>query len=296
MCRIASIFKYGDTNINPEHIAEMLKRMEYAGKDATGLAFISKKEDTVWYSKSPGKASDFVSGDFVDRIRKYTELSDIVLLHTRQATHGTFLNNDNNHPILGKQYVMIHNGVVNVKEKFTARGETDTEQLLLAIEKYGLKKGPEMATGSAAVILANAISKRYVYFYKTSWSPLELYRDKDNKIVYLASTQHIINGAVNKAKTISLNSDIMYRYDTITGEIEHYKTLNIVKPILNTKRIKYDYKTKSYVYTYSSASNTYLYPSIINTIEDEDDDNVYTASEELLESSIYDSYNAYEGV
>lgn len=291
MCRVASIFKYGDTNINPDHIGEMLKRMEYLGRDATGLAFVSRKENIVWYTKAPGKASDFITEDFLDRIRKYTEESDVILLHTRAATHGAPSNNDNNHPILGKQYVMVHNGVVTLKEKFDAIGSTDTEQLLLAIEKYGLKKGPEKASGSAAVIFANCINKEYAYFYRALVSDLVLYRDKENKFVYLASTENIIRGAVENAKTITLKPNILYRYNILDGTINHYKELNLSRGPIKYRSINLN------------TSKVYTYPKLKENKHNKVNEALYWQSDYvdryMEEDTTYDAFVAYaeyEGV
>lgn len=234
MCRVAAIIQPGDTKVSPVEVKNLLLNMEYMGKDATGIAFIG--DNGIQFTKSPGKASDLVNDGFEDKIAPYVANSNIILLHTRAATHGKPENNNNNHPIFGNRYVLVHNGVVHLNEKFKAVGETDSEQLLRSIEKYGFKPGIENSYGWASVIFADCIDKQSLYFYKTFSSDLVFAEDKRN-ILYLASTENIIKKSIeSQAEYEIIKSGKLYK-------------MNVHNPKVDIEcNLDFNYATKTYSY------------------------------------------------
>lgn len=82
--------------------------------------------------------------------------------HVRLATHGTHLYPGNNHPVLHKDWAVVHNGVVrNYAEILKKTGrrdelvEVDTEAIPAAVHRYGIWTGLKAIEGAAAVALAN---------------------------------------------------------------------------------------------------------------------------------------------
>jgi glucosamine--fructose-6-phosphate aminotransferase (isomerizing) len=156
MCGILGIsFQDGCTMTNAalaKHILrELLREAEGRGTDATGVAFIHKKEIAV--IKAPMRASDFIkTREFGAANLKYFKLnkSDSVISvigHCRSKTKGTPLDNNNNHPIVTKNIVGVHNGVISNDEElfakfqgyskeFGRRGKVDSEIIFRLIDYF----------------------------------------------------------------------------------------------------------------------------------------------------------------
>ena len=220
MCRIATITHFGKERISPAEVKSFLLNMEAGGKDATGIAFVDKERIT--FSKYPGSASNVISPRFEEVTQDYINSSHAIILHTRSATHGSPLDNKNNHPLFGKKYMLVHNGIVSLDEKFSANGETDSEQLLLAMEKYGIKKGLEKASGWASIIWVNYKTRDKVYFYKGSFGSLVGAIDDVKKIFILASTKNIILNSYNSKdlKFFEIKPEMVYCIDFVNKEIK----------------------------------------------------------------------------
>ena len=149
MCGIAGIVG----NVNPQKASTILYLLQTYGEDATGVAFKHKDNEKFYVYKGPLPAEEVLRDPVYEKfVQKHAEESNLTLLHCRLATHGSPLNNDNNHPIFSNNSMIIHNGIVHLPEMFkNARGKTDTEQLLLYIDKYGLEKALEKAIGSVSI-------------------------------------------------------------------------------------------------------------------------------------------------
>jgi len=146
MCGIAGWFRYGDTKVTRGELKGLLKNLAVRGTDATGVSWEDKKQ--FWSLKAPLEAKEFVKlPDLKQKVPSILN-SRWALLHTRQATHGTAYNNLNNHPIQNEQGLIIHNGMVSVKAHLPSKGETDTEQLLLHVQKFGLEEGIKKMAGT----------------------------------------------------------------------------------------------------------------------------------------------------
>jgi hypothetical protein len=55
------------------------------------------------------------------------------LVHSRNATHGSKMNNDYNHPIVGDRWIVAHNGVIANYKEFT-KSELDSAAILELLE------------------------------------------------------------------------------------------------------------------------------------------------------------------
>lgn len=196
MCRIAGII--GNKNVKPENIVKALLSMESGGKDATGMAWFDGEQ--VWTMKSPMMASDFVENQDVRRELPRAAKAKWILLHTRQATHGGPENNLNNHPIVSQKGLIIHNGVVSPSMNLSgARGQTDTEQIMLHIQKYGFK-GLENMNGWLAIAYVNFKRPDRVYLYRDG-VPIVY---SSNGFFAFASTQAILKDGFDIESTKTL--------------------------------------------------------------------------------------------
>lgn len=126
--------------------------IESRGRDATGYAYVSLRDKSVYLAKAPVQATEFlkIPGHILTR-PGIQRMPRAMLLHTRSATQGLPEENKNNHPIYAKAsgLCMIHNGWLTnddalVEEhKLEVDAEVDTEVYLRLIEKYYLEHPAE---------------------------------------------------------------------------------------------------------------------------------------------------------
>ena len=191
MCGIAGWYRSGDNKITESELKSLIIGLQVRGKDATGVAW--KSQGYVYTLKSASKASDFINlPEFKKAIPEILD-STWVLLHTRFATHGSPKNYKNNHPVMNKKGLIIHNGIVTPKQPLDADGETDSEQLLLHIQKYGWH-GISMLFGSAAFAYVN-FSKPGFYLYTDKLSSLSWTYDLERQMFLFCSTKRILTKA-----------------------------------------------------------------------------------------------------
>lgn len=120
-----------------------IKRLEYRGYDSAGIAWFDPNLNEISCVKKQGK---------IENLEKEIKLkfpekeSDLVIMHTRWATHGEPSDkNAHPHSDCKKEIFLVHNGIIEnyryLKEKLKKEGhkfesETDTEILVHLIERY----------------------------------------------------------------------------------------------------------------------------------------------------------------
>ena len=218
MCRLSAIIQLGEQKATPLEIKQLLLSMEDGGKDATGIVFIMSND--IVYAKQKGKASDVISGTFEADIEKYSSVSNAIILHTRQYTHGTPDNNDNNHPIIGNKYILVHNGIVHTDRKYPAKGESDSEQMLRAMEFHGIDKGFSKCSGWVATIFADIQNLKDFYWFSNPTATMSAGYDTERGIWFLASTYAIISKSViPNVDEYSIAKNSLYKCDLSTGKM-----------------------------------------------------------------------------
>lgn len=209
MCGIAGVRSFDGTPITGEMVCSLLLGIEHRGKDATGVAVmdsegeihVEKTDDTAWQFVTSKKTQSFLD--------EYLPTATMVLLHTRAATQGSPLRNENNHPVFSGNAAIVHNGVVhNERQLYTEwkaeqKAEVDSDIFRAAFDTFGINrelyKHLAEVRGSAAVA---AFSKEdpTKLFLMRSGSPIVLGCNKS--LLMWASTQQTLFKAFDQWEEI----------------------------------------------------------------------------------------------
>jgi predicted glutamine amidotransferase len=147
MCAIGGYFSFGKSRLAVTDLTKILRNMARYGHDATGIGWVNP-EDKLVCIKGAMPAQAFIEDKAVVKeldIFKKSGVPRMMLLHTRAATRGDPSNNDNNHPIRGKNSLLIHNGwILNPEEidPTIKRGMVDSLALSRAVDKALTTKEP----------------------------------------------------------------------------------------------------------------------------------------------------------
>lgn len=146
MCGIAGVKRFGTDGppITGEELITLLCSVEHRGIHATGVALVNPGFETH-ILKGPEPAWKFTKDksfrEFLEE--NLTENTEAALLHTRAATVGSPLKNENNHPIGDDTSIIIHNGGVRGYEYLykemdaTRTCETDSDIFRAIATKFG---------------------------------------------------------------------------------------------------------------------------------------------------------------
>jgi glucosamine 6-phosphate synthetase-like amidotransferase/phosphosugar isomerase protein len=182
----------------------MLLEMESRGRHATGLAWNDSAEG-VYITKANISATRFVRKNVVPQ-----GISTFIG-HTRLATKGSPMNNDNNHPIDAFGIVGIHNGrISNDDDLFEVIGsehriaQVDSEAIfaLLSRGESSALEALAMVEGSAALAWMQTNQAEILHLARVRYSPLVIGHTKKGSILF-ASTPQCLNN-VSRQQGIDL--------------------------------------------------------------------------------------------
>lgn len=197
-----------------EEIVDILSLLEYRGYDSAGISGIGASGGCK-IVKEVGPISilrEKISHDW---------LITNAIAHTRWATHGaSTLQNAHPHQSFNKQWVMVHNGIIENYKELRSKlitdfhcditsGETDTQILVEYIAQKNIKSFEDFVKifqevkGSYAIICQNSQKPNELYIAKKN-SPLYIASDKDNNI-FLASDPMCFSKYTNVYKTFNDN-------------------------------------------------------------------------------------------
>ena len=177
MCGIcAGIGKTSQT----KNVVDGLKILEYRGYDSCGIAFVENEK--LKFVKSVGQ---------IKQLEEKTKaiLSNVVIGHTRWATHGE-VNEANAHPHFSSdgKFAVVHNGIIeNYKQlkqnlKVKLKSETDTEVYVNLIASQKGSALQKIISASKKVIGSFA-------FALLSQGENKIYLGKRNSPLYVAQNQ-----------------------------------------------------------------------------------------------------------
>jgi glucosamine 6-phosphate synthetase-like amidotransferase/phosphosugar isomerase protein len=237
MCGIAGWYKNSSSTFTEKVLKSLLVQTSTRGKDATGICWGTddhEKQLSVKVLKGPMEASKFIeTKDFKEAIDEILK-ARWVLVHCRQATHGSPKDNNNNHPIFNDKGLVIHNGVVYPHQKFKTNGDTDTEQILLSIQELGLDKGVENISGSLAIAYVD-FKKSGFYLYRNDQSPLVWGRH--NRSLVFASARDILKDSLHP-KRLFMNVTCL-KAEYMPSHIMYHVTTDGIEVVLKRKKEQY---------------------------------------------------------
>ena len=191
MCGVIGFLTDKPGEDNYKMLGDLLYISAARGTDATGIAIIEDKKIKVTKEDIP--ADKFIKKYYLG-LKKEISKASVVVGHTRLATQGHQRDNNNNHPIIGKKYVMVHNGTCSSMTRiktYPYKGTVDSEILLSYVEEKGLAKGLEGLQGSAAVAIVKEGDPLTVHLWRHN-NPLWIAYDPLKKTIFFASTEDIL--------------------------------------------------------------------------------------------------------
>lgn len=257
---------FGYVGINAiEHTIKGLKSLEYRGYDSAGIAFLSstfKLNDNIKNFKDC--VFDLKNGFNIIKqsgeINKLEEIinvlkpkSDIVIGHTRWATHGkpSILNSHPHYSENGK-WIVVHNGIIEnyldlKKELSNVKfvSDTDTEVIPNLLSKHfngdvleTIKLVCHKLIGSFALAIINTNNPNNIYVAKQN-SPCVIGYGKGYGVVCsdinsVGKTEHLFNLENNQFACVGKGEVKIYNNDLQIVNVKEIKT--------NSKQVETDLK------------------------------------------------------
>lgn len=142
MCGISGWYCWGEKRPKPHTIKGLLLANMERGTSATGMAY-QNHDGHIIVRKGKGPASDFIANT-TDEEFELAATSPRGLLHARATTKGSEDRNENNHPVVGAGWSVVHNGSVS----------NDEDLWGYYIEKEGVKRFAEVDTAAIPLMLS----------------------------------------------------------------------------------------------------------------------------------------------
>ena len=217
MCGLFGLLDY-QRKLNPSERLELLTALsvesEIRGTDASGIACYQRKKLHIQKAPGPAHQMEWDIGD-----------AAFIMGHTRAATLGSPKDNYNNHPFpgfAGESFALAHNGVLwdnpLLKRKLPKTPvQTDSYLAVQLLEQHeridisAIRDTAEMLDGTFALTV---LSRKGLFFVRGS-SPLYICRFPSKGLILYASTQEILERALQRARFQSYHQKI----DIQPGEI-----------------------------------------------------------------------------
>ena len=158
MCGIGGFYNGGGGEVSfasRNALLDLWVALEERGDMAAGVA-IPQPDNSIGIHKRHGPSSK-IGPLCWPAVWDKNDEARWVMLHTRLASHGTILNNLNNHPIMSGNVVLTHNGVIwnhaTVLKRLGVKRarEVDTEAILRCLVIGGIDEVVKWVRGSYSI-------------------------------------------------------------------------------------------------------------------------------------------------
>jgi predicted glutamine amidotransferase len=198
MCGIAGWFCQGSARPSPETAKGLLLSNQERGISATGVAW--RDGDKIRVRKSEGPAQDFIKAN-ADLFKEVAQ-SPIGLLHARATTKGSEKQNENNHPVVGFDWAVIHNGTITndddlweyyeKKLELKRFADVDTSVLPLVLAQGKTieesMQNLSLVSGSATLAAWSTSHIGKLVLARKGTHDLHMFLDEKDKILYWSSS------------------------------------------------------------------------------------------------------------
>lgn len=195
MCGIAGIYA-GSNPVNLEEVEAVWEAISDRGNHAAGFAFrwVDSDTDVVWKKAVSSKVA------VKERVfsKKVGGNLSYALLHTRFTTQGSTANNGNNHPIVGHDIILTHNGVIsNDDSVFSELGverlhQVDTECINAGLRHRNTQWVTENIAGSMSIAWVDVTqNQQEVHLITNGRNPLVIGRTVEGHVVWASNLYHL---------------------------------------------------------------------------------------------------------
>ena len=218
MCGIGGYYHTGDNKHTPKGVKQALRKLwdslQERGLDASGIAYESPtgtrhfKRDIPAFELSPLAINQAFG---MSRPPRW------VMLHTRAATHGKPEENKNNHPLMGYNLALCHNGVVYNKEEvlehynIVPQRDVDTEAILIALKKGGINAVSKYVEGSMSLSWAKNDS---MHLWTNGLSPLVIGELSNGDFMYASTDMLLMETGLKFTKVYDALKGRLYKFTT----------------------------------------------------------------------------------
>jgi amidophosphoribosyltransferase len=213
MCGIGGILVYPKTRTQEElrFIKELATELaienQARGTHATGIAIFGKKgHEVLKHNVSADELTSTTTWwNFLDK--NVSDETYNILIHTRYATQGSPINNNNNHPIVTASTIGIHNGWINnddrlfEKENMFRLAEVDSEVIFrladkeIGNERENTKNIAEKLAGVYAVAFVKKNEPHILNWFRNN-NPTTFAYIPELNITVFASLENYIKSAL----------------------------------------------------------------------------------------------------
>lgn len=227
MCGIGGIISNVSSDKNYEVLEYLLLELEERGKDAAGVVFLNP-DRKITYRKEGIEASKLL-----ETLKRKPVFGGLV--HTRAKTQGLASDNNNNHPIIFKDLVLIHNGVVRNDVEVISEvpeapeGMVDSRAIAAVLaDEMEKEKDPIKAIqasvarlrGELAVAFTSCKKPNTIYLIKSGARPLIAAHNKAKDMFIFASTREAIEFSLpSKVRT----DDIFQQTKSEANDLYYYE-------------------------------------------------------------------------
>ena len=261
MCGITGVInlsnlKFGVTE--KKLFRDLLVATSLRGKHSTGMFTVPfKNDDPVKILKRAVCAGEFIELDNFSSLMKDFDDYKYVVGHTRYATNGE-VNDENAHPFVQENIVLVHNGSVGNKHDMCVLGgkvgsdcKVDSESLAIALSKNKIEDFIQKVEGAFTIVWYDT-AERKLHFIRNTERPLHFGIVKDEDVILFASEAEALyfvaqRNEVELSKIFSLNVGTLLTFD----ENRNFKT----KKIYDGQKIATTYT--HYYNNYNSYYNDY---------------------------------------
>ena len=197
MCGIGGMYvPNGKKPLSFDYVTRLFCNLEDRGTHAAGFSYRAKGSTHDIVVKQPGRASRLT--DHLTSMLIHEKDTRYVLLHTRFTTQGSVEYNGNNHPVIGHDIVLTHNGVLWGEGKvFRQLGvdrlhDVDTEAINAALSRKSPGWVLDNIQGTMSIAWTDSReSQETVHLMTNGGNPLVIGRTKSGVIVWASTQNHL---------------------------------------------------------------------------------------------------------